>query len=50
MWDFSLITDKRIPANRPDITIHDRKTRTTTRIDVSVPIDTNIVKKQQKNT
>ena len=50
MWDFSLITDKRIPANRPDITIHDRKTRTATLIDVSVPIDTNIVKKQQRNT
>ena len=45
MWDFTLITDKRIPANRPDITIHDRKNRTAILIDVSVPVENNIVKK-----
>ena len=45
MWDFTLITDKKIPANRPDITIHDRKNRKATLIDVSVPIDNNIVRK-----
>ena len=45
MWDFTLITDKRIPANRPDITIHDRKNRTALLIDVSVPVDNNIIKK-----
>ena len=45
MWDFTLITEKKIPANRPEITIHDRRNQTTTLIDVSVPIDNNIVKK-----
>ena len=45
MWDFTLITDKKIPANRPDITIHDRKNRKATLIDVSVPIDNNFVRK-----
>ena len=36
MWDQTLIADKLIPVNRPDITIHDKKNKNATLIDVSV--------------
>ena len=45
MYDLPMITDTHTPANRPDIVIHDRVKKTAFLIDVSVPIDTNIVKK-----
>ena len=45
MWDSPITTDKKVCANRPDITIHDRKERKAVLIDFSVPYDTNIVEK-----
>ena len=45
MWDHSLITEKKVGANRPDITIHDREANVAILIDSSVPHDTNIVEK-----
>ena len=42
-WDQTLITDKWIKGNRPDITIWNVKDRTAQLIDVSVPMDTNII-------
>ena len=45
MWDSPILTDKRVCANRPDITIHDRKERKAVLVDFSVPYDTNIVEK-----
>ena len=45
MWDSSIITEKKVPANRPDVTIHNRKERSAMLIDFSVPNDTNIVTK-----
>lgn len=44
-YDLTLHTDKTILHNRPDITFQDKGKRTTYLIDISVPIDTNIVKK-----
>jgi hypothetical protein len=36
-WNRSIITDKTIPANRPDITLTNNKTKTTYLIDIAVP-------------
>jgi hypothetical protein len=41
-WDNPILTDKTITANRPDITLVDKQTKTTYLIDISVPSDTNI--------
>ena len=45
MWDLPITTDKKIGANRPDITIHDREKNKALLIDFSVPYDTNIILK-----
>ena len=45
MWDKEILTDKKVQANRPDITIHDRKKQSAILIDVSVPNDKNIIAK-----
>ena len=49
MWDTPIVTDKKVAANRPDITIHDVKNKTCTFIDISVPVCCNIVKKKRKS-
>ena len=46
LWDYSIITDRKILANRPDIVIHDRKSKTCMLIDVSIPDDKNIALKE----
>ena len=45
MWDVPITTDKKVGANRPDITIHDREKNKALLIDFSVPYDTNIILK-----
>ena len=45
MWD-SIITDRKISANRPDAVIHDLKSKTCLLIDVSVADDKNIALKE----
>ena len=45
MWDYALITDKKVRANRPDITIHNKKEKKLVLVDFSIPNDTNIVEK-----
>ena len=45
MWDHPLITDKKVHANRPDITIHKKKEKELVLVDFSIPHDTNIVEK-----
>ena len=45
LWDQALPTDKRVCANRPDITIHNKKERNAVFVDFSVPYDMNIVLK-----
>lgn len=44
-YDLTIHTDKTIPANRPDITLLDKKQKTTYLIDISVPADINVTKK-----
>jgi hypothetical protein len=44
MWDCSVITDKTIPANRPDITVTDCVNKYTYLIDIDVPETTNLEK------
>ena len=39
LWDYSIITDRKILANRPNI--HDRKSKSCVLIDVSIPDDKN---------
>jgi ribosomal protein L37E len=36
-WNRSIITDKAIPSNRPDITFMNKKTKTTFLIDTAIP-------------
>jgi len=44
-WDMSIITDKKVMCNKPDILIHDSLLRTCLIIDVAIPVCTNIVRK-----
>jgi hypothetical protein len=44
MWDHSVITDKTIPANRPDIIVTDHVNKYTSLIDIVVPGTTNLEK------
>ena len=46
LCDCAIITDRRILANRPDIVIHDRKSKSCMLINVSVPEDKNIALKE----
>ncbi|KAJ0170136.1 hypothetical protein K1T71_014064 [Dendrolimus kikuchii] len=43
-WDRSIITDRTIVANKPDIVIIDRSARRTMLVDISIPHDCNLVK------
>jgi len=43
-WNHSIITDKTIPANRPDITFTNKKTKITYLIDIAVPNTHNLAK------
>jgi hypothetical protein len=43
-WNRSIITDKTIPANRPDITFTNKKTKTTYLLDIAVPNIHNLAK------
>ena len=53
-WNRSIITDKTIPANRPDITFTNKRTKTTYLIDTSIAVpnthnlDKTITEKQSK--
>ena len=49
MWDSPIITGKKIGANRPDITVHDKKQKSALLVDFSVPCDLNIVIKRRRN-
>ena len=45
-----MMTDNHTPENRLDIIIHDRTEKKTLLIEISVPIDNNLVKKRPKST
>ena len=46
LWDSYIITDKKVPHNRPDIIVFDTNTRECQIIDVAIPVCMNIVKKE----
>ena len=39
MWDVSVITDRTVLANRPDVVLHDKTEKTCLLIDVAIPDD-----------
>jgi hypothetical protein len=43
-WNRSIITDKTIPSNRPDITFMNKKTKSTFLIDIAIPNTHNLAK------
>jgi len=43
-WNRSILTDKTIPFNRPDITVMNKKTKKTFLVDIAVPNTRNIAK------
>jgi hypothetical protein len=43
-WNHSILTDKTIPFNRPDITFMNKKTKNTFLIDIAVPNTYNLTK------
>jgi hypothetical protein len=43
-WNRSIITDKTIPSNRPDITLTNKKTKNTFLIDIAIPNKHNLAK------
>ena len=43
-WNLSILTDKTVPFNRPDITSMNKKTRNTFLIDIAVPNTHNLAK------
>ena len=46
LWDFGINTDRRVPANRPDIIIKDKTEKMCYLIDMAVPGDNNVVAKE----
>ena len=46
MWDKTILTDKTVKCNRPDITIHDTQKKECLLIDVSVPVCANVIRKE----
>ena len=46
LWDSYILTDKKVPHNRPDIIAHDTNLRECMIIDVAVPVCLNVVKKE----
>ena len=49
LWDFPIITDRTMQANRPDIIIKRKQNKTCQLIDMSVPPDSNIPVKELAN-
>ncbi|TWW73485.1 hypothetical protein D4764_15G0008790 [Takifugu flavidus] len=48
LWDFQIQTDKMVVANQPDIVVVDKHRKTVVVIDVAIPSDSNIRKKEHE--
>src|SRR6476659_3523764 len=48
LWDFSIRTDNKIQANKPDLVVVDKANKTLLIIDIACPLDINIGKKEQE--
>jgi len=46
LWNQAVHTDREVTANRPDITIKNKKEKICTLIDVAIPADRNVVQKE----
>ena len=46
LWNQQVQTDRTIPNNKPDIIIRDNEKRTCILIDVAIPGDRNVIKKE----
>ena len=46
LWNQQVQTDRTIPNNKPDIIIRDNEKRTRILIDVAIPGDRNVIKKE----
>ena len=46
LWNQAVNTDREVTANRPDITIKNKKEKTCTPIDVATPAERNVVQKE----
>ena len=42
LWDYSIQTDKKIKANKPHVTVKDKREKTCKLIDVKIPADRNV--------
>jgi len=47
LWNQAVHTDRKVTANRPDI-IKNKKEKTCILIDVAVPVDRNVVQKEEE--
>ena len=48
LWDYSIRTDRMIPAHRPDLTLVDKTINKVSLIDVTVPWDSRAEQKEQE--
>ncbi len=48
LWDFQIQTDKMAIANQPDIVVVDKQRKTAVVIEVAIPSDNNIKKKEHE--
>jgi len=48
LWDFQIQTDKQVMANEPGIVVADKLQKKAVMIDVAIPSDSNIKKKEHK--
>jgi len=48
LWDFQIQTDKQVMANQPDIVVVNKLQKKAVVIDIAIPIDSNINKKENK--
>ena len=48
MWDKTVLTDKKVKCNIPDITIHDTKNRDCIFVDVSIPVCINVIRREEE--
>ena len=48
LWNQAVHTDREVTANRPDIIIKNKKEKTCALIDVAIPADRNVAKKEEE--
>ena len=49
LWDFRFQTDRQLPANQRNVVVTDNQEKEAVIVDVAIPADSNIRKKEQEN-